>query len=422
MDTAALMVARTVTLEHDTSTRRGRQAARAFSEGWAFQKKHKWRQALHCYDEALRFDPAMFPAIANRGMCWHHLSQPAKALADYDRAFKSGDAGLTQMIRVNRGVLLSSVRRYDEALADFASDNSPESRLNASYVHLLRGNFWQGLELYRARAMVRHWGAKLHRLADLKDKNVLIVHEQGFGDSIQMSRFVPDICAVARSVHWATKSPLMPLFTHNFPGVEFSDGNDVATSALIYKHDAFVLVMDLWQTAGLETRGDKYLRADPVRVEKMRRALPQGRKIGLSWRGRPEFSNDHNRSADLKNFLPGSLSATFVSLQKDLRDDERPFVFDGGALCADFADTAALMTHLDAVISVDTATAHLAGAIGIPTAVVLPYACDWRWGESGDMTPWYDSVRLFRQPAFGEWAPAIAQASDWVRCSSAALG
>lgn len=155
----------------------------------------------------------------------------------------------------------------------------------------------------------------------------------------------------------------------------------------------------------------------------MRGALPRGPCIGLSWRGRPEFSNDHNRSAALKDFLPRSLSGIkLISLQKDLRDEERPYVFDGGALCNDFADTAALMTQLDAVISVDTATAHLAGALGRPTAVLLPYACDWRWGESGDTTPWYDSVRIFRQPEFGAWAPAVAEASAWVRvrCSDPA--
>lgn len=411
---------KTVTLQVDSSTRRGRQSARAFNEGWAHQKKREWRDAIDCYSEALRLDPGMFSALANRGMCWHQLSRPEKALADYEVAFRSGSPELRALIRVNRGVLLGSVRRYDEALADFASDDSPESRLNASYIHLMHGDFERGLELYRARPMVRHYGAKLHRLEDLRDKRVLIVHEQGFGDSIMMSRFLPAISAVARSVHWATKAPLKPLFADNFPNVEFSDGNDVATAALIYRHDAFVLVMDLWQTGGLRIAGAPYMVADPTRRDRIRAALPDGPKIGLSWRGRPEFSNDHNRSSCL--ILPGIPGATFISLQKDLRDDERPFVFDGGALCNDFADTAALMTQLDAVISVDTATAHLAGALGRPTAVLLPFAPDWRWGASGDTTPWYDSVRIFRQPAFGAWGPAVAEAAAWVsarvRCSA----
>lgn len=408
---------KTVTLHHDASTRRGRQAARAFGEGWDHQKKREWRLAIGCYTEALRHDGAMFSALANRGMCWHHLSRPTEALADYDRAMAVGTPDLQQMIRVNRGVLLTSVRRYDEALADFGADDSPESRLNASYIHLMRGDFYTGLQLYRARPTVQRWGATMIPVESLAGKDVLIVHEQGFGDAIQMARFVPAVAAVARRVHYVTPAPLLPLFADNFPNVEFSSGTDVRTAALIQKHDAFLLSMDLWQSCGLGISGKPYLRTDrnaPGGVHLLPR--PQ---IGLSWRGRPEFSNDHNRSMKLDDLLPilsASLLGTFVSLQKDLQPGEADSLFDGGALCNDFADTAALMTQLDAVISVDTATAHLAGAVGIPTAVLLPYACDWRWGESGETTPWYDSVRIFRQPEFGAWGPAVEAASAWVRC------
>jgi len=406
------MATKTVTLELDGSTRKARRAARAFNEGWEHQKKREWRAAIGCYDAALRIDRDLFGALANRGMCWHQVGRPAEALADYERAFAIGTPELRAIIRVNRGVLLNSIRRYDEALVDFMSDDSCEAKLNAAYIHLMRGEFWQGLELYRERPTVKRWDAKLHRLEDLRGKDVLILHEQGFGDSIQMARFVPQIAAVARSVHWTTRTALTPLFKHNFPNVEFTDGGDVKAAALIYKHDAFVLVMDLWQTCRLGIDGARYLHAVPG--SKMSTLLPEGPKIGLSWRGRTEFANDHNRSAQLKDFLPNIPGATFISLQKDLREDERSIVFDGGGLIDDFADSAALISCLDAVISVDTATAHLAGALGIPTAILLPYAADWRWGEIGATTPWYDSARLFRQPRFSEWAPSLAAAAAWI--------
>ena len=155
------MALKTITLEMDGSSRRARKAGRYFSEGWAHQKKREWREAVACYNCALDVDPRLFAALANRGMCWHQLGKPVEALADYERAFALGTPDLRNIIRVNRGVLLGSVRRYDEALADFATDDSPESRLNAAYIHLMRGNFWQGLELYRSRPTVKRWGAKL---------------------------------------------------------------------------------------------------------------------------------------------------------------------------------------------------------------------------------------------------------------------
>lgn len=409
------MATKTVTLEVDRSSKRTRKAQPHFSAGWDHQKKREWRAAIDCYTRALKADPGLFSAWANRGMCFYQVSESAKALDDYRMAFRIGTPELRNIIRVNRGVLLSSMRRYDEALADFMSDNSPEARLNAAYIHLMRGNFWQGLELYRDRPTARHWGAKLHSLDDLRDKRVLILHEQGFGDSIQMARFVPKIAAVARSVHWTTRTALIPQLQEDLQGVTFSDGDDVKAAALISKNDAFVLVMDLWQTCGLEIDGRPYMHPNPERAQRAFHALPGGRKIALSWRGRTEFVNDHNRSAPLSDFLPDIPGVTFVSLQKDLRDDERPFVFDGGALIRDFADTAGIMACCDAVISVDTATAHLAGAMGLKTAVLLPFANDWRWGADGDTTPWYDSARLFRQPAFGAWAPAVAAAAEWVK-------
>lgn len=395
--------------------RRTVKAERHFSPGWAHQKAREWGPAIECYTRAIKKDPTLFSAWANRGMCWHQLGQPQKALADYDQAFRIGTPELRSIIKVNRGVLYSSVRRYDEALADFAGDSSFEARLNAAYIHLLRGDLTKGLELYRQRPPARTWKTAIRPLEDLAGKSVLIIHEQGFGDSIQMARFVPQIADVAKSVHWTTRTALMPLFHENFPGVTFCDGGDTRAAVLRHKHDHTVLVMDLWETCGLTIDGRPYLKADPARVERMRAALPPGPMIGLSWRGRTDFANDHNRSMRLDDMFSKELAdCELISLQKDLTDDEAlRGVFDGGALIDNFADSAALISCLDVLISVDTATAHLAGALGVPCALLLPYAPDWRWGPDGDTSPWYDSIRIFRQPDFGTWAQPVAAAAAW---------
>ena len=404
----------------DSSSRRGRQAKRFHEQAWAHQQKREWAEAIDCYDAAMDAHAgAIFASLANRGMCYHMLGQPNEALRDYDLAWRAGNPRERELIRINRGVLLQAIGRYDFALADFESGNDDQSRLNAAYIHLARGNFEHGLVLYRSRPTVKQWRAPLHRLENLAGKRVLILHEQGYGDSIQMARFVPQIAAVAKSVHWITRRALEPMLAHNFPDVTLSYGDDVHAAAMIYKHDAFVMVMDLWQTCGLEIEGKPYLRA-PFKfddiwdrpIEGLSHARPN---IGLAWRGRVDHENNRARSAEFDRWRPAlaAASATYVSLQKDVRDDEREGLIDGGAPFDDFAGSAALLSCLDAVITVDTAVAHLAGALGIKTAILLPYAADWRWGTQGTTTPWYDSVRLFRQPAFDAWEPVIHDALAW---------
>jgi hypothetical protein len=162
-----------------------------------------------------------------------------------------------------------------------------------------------------------------------------------------------------------------------------------------------------------------YLSARPELVRQWRERLPQhGLRIGLAWKGNASFENDADRSLpSLMTLAPlAAVSAHFVSLQKGAGEEEALQPPAGmslhaiGPLLGDFADTAAVIANLDLVISVDTAVAHLAGALGKPCWLLLPdYRCDWRWMTERDDSPWYPSMRLFRQPPGGGWAPVIAE-------------
>ena len=141
----------------------------------------------------------------------------------------------------------------------------------------------------------------------------------------------------------------------------------------------------------------------------------RGLRVGLVWAGNPAFRDDRRRSLGLDALLPllDVEEVAFVALQKGAgqRDLERlpASVTDLGAEIADFADTAAIMANLDLVISVDTSVAHLAGALGRPVWTLLPDVCDWRWFDRGDTSPWYPTMRLFRQERAGDWAPVVAE-------------
>jgi len=164
-----------------------------------------------------------------------------------------------------------------------------------------------------------------------------------------------------------------------------------------------------------------YLAASPERQRIWRDRLPRGGlRVGLVWSGSPDHQNDANRSMPLARLAPilAGSPVRFVSLQRELRDGdaelmrELPNLVHAGCDLADFADTAAVISLLDVVISVDTAVAHLAGALGKPVLILLPHAADFRWMRGRDDSPWYPSAKLLRQGAFGNWDSVIARLSD----------
>jgi ADP-heptose:LPS heptosyltransferase len=162
-------------------------------------------------------------------------------------------------------------------------------------------------------------------------------------------------------------------------------------------------------------KGVPYLHAEPSRVQAWQGRLDSGRpNVGITWSGNPRHVNDHNRSIDLETFERAlTANCRFVTLQPDVREQDRAALaasgraLDLGAQLKGFEDTAALIEALDLVISVDTSVAHLAGALGKPVWILLPYAPDWRWMIDREDTPWYPTARLFRQDASRRWEPVI---------------
>ncbi|WP_244947994.1 glycosyltransferase family 9 protein [Azospirillum baldaniorum] len=253
----------------------------------------------------------------------------------------------------------------------------------------------------------------------LPEDTLLLVADQGFGDTIQFARYLPMAAALCRNLVVACSPDMRPVI-RSLPG-GYRTVTDWEEAPPFAAHAALSSLPGLFGT-----RPDSVppplpgLRAEPERVqrwtERLDGLLPRGyRRVGLVWAGRPTHGNDRNRSLPLARLAPFfTLEKTaLVSLQKGPAQAEAaryygtaPLV-DLGPELESFADTMAVLGQLDHVVCVDTAVAHLAGAMGHPTAVLLPYAPDWRWllGRSG--TPWYPTVTLHRQPAPGRWEEAI---------------
>lgn len=326
---------------------------------------------------------------------------------------------------VNRGIALTDLGRCDEAAAVLEQalvldPRNAKSRFNLAIVDLLRGNHLRGWDLYEARLEIpgfqpppgRRWTGEA-----LKGERVLLVPEQGFGDIIQFARFLPEVAARGGTPVLALPPQMMRLMAaQDWSAIYATDDAPPQTPC-------WCPLMSLGGALGIDAGligGAPYMRADGTAWTPR---LPEGRKVGLAWAGNPTHRRDRARSIPSARLTPllDVPDTTFVILQVGRRDGDaeslagRANVIDPVADLTDFFDTAALMTDLDLVISTDTVILHLAGALGVPAWGLLPFAPDWRWGMSGDRTTWYDSLRLYRQPALGDWAAVVEKVAADLR-------
>jgi hypothetical protein len=235
--------------------------------------------------------------------------------------------------------------------------------------------------------------------------------EQGMGDLIQFARYVPLVAARGAKVLLGVHRPLAELMT-GLAGVS----EVIASGGMVPEFDLYCPMLSLPMAFGTELTtipaDVPYIRPPQRHIAKWRGRLPDsGRlRVGICWAGTKAHMNDRNRSMTLDRFaaLFSVANLDFISLQKDLGDVDRAMlrgygVIDLGQEFQDFADTAAAMAMLDLIVSVDTSVAHLAGAMGKAVAVLIPFAPDFRWQLDRTDSPWYPTMRLFRQSAIGDW-------------------
>jgi hypothetical protein len=249
----------------------------------------------------------------------------------------------------------------------------------------------------------------------LDGKTILLHAEQGFGDTIQFARYAPLVAARGAKIILEVQRQLVELFSA-MPGVE----QVVGRGKLLPRFDFHCPLLSLplaFATELATIPADiPYVAAAEERVAVWRQRLPQRRPlVGLAWSGERAHDNDLNRSMRLATLAPlfDLPDIQFVSLAHDVRDEDAALLQDRASVLkighefGDFADTAAAIASLDAVISVDTAVAHLTGAMGKKLLLLLPFAADFRWLRERRDNPWYPTARLFRQRKFSDWSHVV---------------
>jgi hypothetical protein len=329
----------------------------------------------------------------------------------------------------NLGTILDATGRWHDAIAAFrqAAKLRPDlavAHWNLGLTLLRQGDYPAGwpewewrwnvpdLRLNRLQCRQPQWDG-----AELAGKRILLYAEQGFGDTIQFARYVPLVAARGGIVTLGCPTELFNLFSR-LPGVETCLPQPGTAPASFSVHASLPSLPRIFGTT-LATipQNIPYMHADPAKIERWRARMTgtNTKKIGLVWAGRPTHRGDRERSLPLAALadLPALPGIQWFSLQKgDAAQQARTAPFeltDWTNELIDFSDTAALIANLDLVISVDTSVAHLAGAMGKPVWVLLPFVPDWRWLlERGD-SPWYPTMRLFRQTTSGDWQTPLAQ-------------
>ena len=255
-------------------------------------------------------------------------------------------------------------------------------------------------------------------------KTILLHAEQGFGDTIQFVRYAPLLAGRGARVVCEVQPELQPLLAQ----LQSADITVTPKGTPLPAFDLHCPLLSLPLAFGTQPEtipaAIPYLAAPAARLAEWRDRLPPGGpRVGFVWSGQPSHKNDANRSIPLKRLAGLFKNAPLrcFSLQSQMRETDNealqdlPNLVHVGDSFRDFADTAAVIALLDVVVSVDTAVAHLAGAMGKPVIVLLPYAADFRWLRDRDDTPWYPSAKLFRQPVFGDWDSVIDRLQDELR-------
>ncbi len=398
--------------------------AAAYSNlGSVLEAQSRVDEAIRSYTTALALDPYRADAHYNLAHAFDGRDRLVEAQAHYELALALDPAHAEA--HNNFGVLSQHLGRFDEALARYRRAQAlkpdyADAHWNEALSCLLQGDFETGWRKYewrwrRKETPPRAFAAPLWDGSVLAGKTILLHTEQGDGDTLQFIRYAPLVRALGGTALLDCPKSLHRLFS-DVAGVD----HFVSDPSALPRIDVHAPLLSLPMLLGtrLETipAAVPYLQPRPDLAGVWRERLSQlgGRRVGLVWRGNPAHSNDRRRSLAAAALAPlmqvAGVSA--VSLQIDARPEELTALgelYDAGQALSDWADTAALISTLDLVVTVDTAVAHLAGALGKPVWVLLAFAPDWRWMLDRVDSPWYPTMRLFRQPSPGDWACVVAE-------------
>lgn len=423
----------------------GRYVAAHYNLGNALLATARVEEAIQAYEQALQQCPTYAEAYHARGNARGRLGDWAAAAQDYRTALslRPGYADAHN----NLGQALTALGQWDEASVSFqaALDLYPtavtppraQAHLNLALVHLVQGDWPRGFAEYEWRwqsgqQTLPNWPQPRWQGEPLHGRTLLLCEEQGLGDMMQFIRYADLLKAQGATVLVRCQPTLQRLFAR----LTSVDGV-LTPEAPLPPFDCYAPLMSLPHLCGttVETipQAIPYLSVAPELIAHWQKQLPQQTmNVGICWQGNPKHQRDRQRSIPLDCFAPLAACdhTQFISLQKGLRHEQLPtshtdlrnritVLAEMNEPESDFMDTAAVMMKLDLIITADTSAAHLAGALGRPVWLALSYSSDWRWLLDRGDTPWYPTMRLFRQQQPDDWAEVFGRLKTALQAETA---
>ena len=397
-----------------------------YNRGVALKELKRFDEAIADYSKAISLKPDHVAALNNRGVVLKKLKRFDEAMREFDKALSLRPDYVEALN--SRGLTLLELRRFDEAMREFdkvisLNPNHAEAHWSKSLQLLRQGEFVQGWELYEWRWKRKSVSSPVRKFSkplwlgkeDLCGKTILLHWEQGLGDVIQFSRYVKEVAKLGCKTVLEVQKPLFELMK----GLEGVD-ELIANGSDLPPFDFYCPLLSLPLALGttLETIPSpvSYIRiSDNKRAKWLNRLGTTSKpRIGIVWNGNANHTNDHNRSIALEQMLDAVTGDyELISLQKEVRQADLSIIEQSeqlrhfGAELDDFTDTAALCELVDVIVSVDTSVAHLAGALGRPVNLLLPYNSDFRWLLDRTDSPWYPSMKLFTQESDMLWKSVL---------------
>lgn len=391
--------------------------------GYCLHKTRQYEAALEQYRRLLMTNPRHAAAWNNRGTTLLEMGHCQEAAECYLRALEL--APLLHDARIALATCYQALGRVAEALAacDAVLAVAPEhaeAHWNRSLLLLLNGNYVEGWREYEWRWKKRHFTSPARNFhqprwqgESLEGRTILIHAEQGFGDTIQFSRYIPLVHALGAQVIFECQPPLVEVMKSLAPAIKV-----VAMGQHLPPFDLHTPLMSLpllfHTTLENVPNNTPYLFPNVERLSHWQNLIQwtQQLRVGMCWAGKGYPDPRRSCPAERLTALAPIKGITWFSLQMGWQEALPLPMVDLTSQIRDFNDTAAMISLLDLVLTVDTSVAHLAGALGKPTWVMLPYAPDWRWMLEREDSPWYPAMRLFRQPSPYAWQEIIGHVSN----------